>query len=85
LRRRAAAEHLAGAGLVEADGLAGAPLHVADGLEQAQDAEAVDVGGVLGLLEADGDVGLGAEVVDLVGEDGSRGSRRRPVPSLRSA
>jgi hypothetical protein len=57
---------------------------VADGLEQAQDAEAVDVGGVLGLLEADGHVRLGAEVVDLVGQHLSR-TWRRPVPSLRSA
>jgi hypothetical protein len=29
------------------------------------------VGGVLGQLEGDGDVGLGAQVVDLVGLDGA--------------
>ncbi|QHN93984.1 uncharacterized protein DS421_17g597370 [Arachis hypogaea] len=35
-----------------------------------------DVGGVVGDLEGDGDVGLGGEVVDLVGEDGVEPRRR---------
>ena len=40
----------------------------ADGVEETQRAEAVDVGGVLGHLERDLDVRLGAQVVDLRGE-----------------
>jgi hypothetical protein len=63
---RAAAEHLARPGLVEPHLRAGALLDVADRLEQAQDTEAVDVGGVLGLRERDRHVRLGGEVVDLV-------------------
>ena len=39
----------------------------ADRLEQAQRADAVGVGGVFGRLEADLDVALGGQVVDLVG------------------
>ena len=39
----------------------------ADRLEQAQRADAVGVGGVFGRVEADLDVALGGEVVDLVG------------------
>ena len=38
----------------------------ADGFEQAQRADGIYVGGVFRGFEADGDVGLGAEVVDLV-------------------
>ena len=59
------AVHFAAGGLVEADGQAG----VADGLEQVHGSEGVDGDGVDGLIEADADVGLGAEVVDFVGLD----------------
>lgn len=38
----------------------------ADGFEQTQGAYGIDIGGVLGGFEGDGDVGLGAEVVDFV-------------------
>ncbi|KAL6982827.1 hypothetical protein U1Q18_016220 [Sarracenia purpurea var. burkii] len=41
-----------------------------DGLEEAEGASGDDVSSVLGDLERDGDVGLGGEIVDLVGEDG---------------
>ena len=40
-----------------------------DGIEHTESAEAVDITGVLGELERDLDVGLGAEVVDLGGLD----------------
>ncbi|MCY1531169.1 hypothetical protein D9M68_663870 [compost metagenome] len=56
---------LAGAGLVEA-GFLFEPED-ADRFEQAQGAQAVDVGGVFGALEADGHMALCAQVVDLVG------------------
>jgi hypothetical protein len=56
---------LAGAGLVEARLLGQA--QDADGLEQPQRADAVGVGRVFGLLEADGHVAHRAQVVDLVG------------------
>ena len=39
----------------------------ADRLEQPQRAEGVGVGGVFGRFEADRDVALGGEIVDLVG------------------
>jgi len=42
---------------------------VVDGIEDAQGAQGVDVAGVLGNLEADLDVALGAQVVDLAGAD----------------
>ena len=58
---------LGGAGLVEAGFLF--QTENADGFEQAQGADGVDVGGVFGAFEADGDVALGAEVVDFVGLD----------------
>lgn len=71
LRRRGGAEHLGGSGLVVADvGSAGGGDVGADGLEEAEGASGDDVGGVVGDLEGDGDVGLGGEVVDLIGEDG---------------
>ena len=56
-----------GAGLVEAGFLF--QTENADGFEQAQGADGVDIGGVFGAFEADGDVALGAEVVDFVGLD----------------
>ena len=59
------AEHLRGRGLVEAGPFLQA--QDADGLEQAQGAERVGVGGVLGGLEAHLHVRLRREVVDLVG------------------
>ncbi len=60
-----AAVHLGGAGLVEAD----RPVGGADGLEHPERAHGGGLGGELGHLEADLDVALGAEVVDLVGPD----------------
>ena len=57
----------AGGGLVELGFLFEA--EDADGFEEAEGAEGVGVGGVLGLFEGDLDVGLCAEVVDLVGLD----------------
>ena len=63
LRRRRGAEHLGGGGLVEARLDPGE----ADRLEQARGAQAGDVPGVLRLVEADRDVALRGEVVDLVG------------------
>jgi hypothetical protein len=62
------AEELGGGGLVDARLLLEA--EDADGFEQAQRAEAVGVGRVLGRLEGDLHVALGREVVDLVGLDG---------------
>jgi hypothetical protein len=59
------AVQLAGAGLVEAGFLL--QPQDADGFEQAQGADAVGVGGVLGRLEADRHVAHRAQVVDLVG------------------
>ena len=61
------AVELAGAGLVELCFLFEA--EDADGFEEAEGAQGVGVGGVLWLFEGDLDVGLGAEVVDLVGLD----------------
>ena len=61
------AEQLRCGGLVEADPV-GHPQEP-DRLEQAERAQGVDVGGVLGFLEAHRDVRLRAEVVDLVGLD----------------
>ena len=67
LRRRGRAEHLGAGGLVEPHRLAAVELP--DGLQQAQGAQADDVGGVERLVERDADVALGPEVVDLVGPD----------------
>jgi hypothetical protein len=61
------AVELAGAGLVEAGLLFQAAD--ADGFQQSQGADAVGVGGVFGLFEAHRHVGLGGQVVDLVGLD----------------
>ena len=55
------AVHLGRAGLVEADRPVGGP----DGLEHPERAHRGGVGGELGHLEADLDVALGAQVVDL--------------------
>ena len=60
------AVELGGGGLVEA----GIEVELAHGFEQANGADAGDLGGVLRDLEGDLDVGLGAEVVDLVGAHG---------------
>jgi hypothetical protein len=59
------AEQFARAGLVEARAMR--QTQRAHGLQQPQRAQAIDVGGVLRLLEADGHVAHGAQVVDLVG------------------
>ena len=59
------AVEFAGAGLVEAGFLFEA--EDADGVEQAQYAEGIRVGGVFGFFEADSNVALGGEIVDLVG------------------
>ncbi len=58
---------LGGGGLVEADLL----LHTAsaDGIEHTEDTNTVGVGGVLGHIEGNLDVGHGAEVVDFGGAD----------------
>jgi hypothetical protein len=60
-----AAEHLGGTRLVET----GRMIELADCLQQAQRSEGVDVGGVYGVLEGDGHMRLGTEVVHLVGPD----------------
>src|ERR1035437_8792416 len=65
LGRRGRAEHFARGCLVEAAAQTGA----VDGLQQAKRAHADRIAGILGDLEADLDVTLGAEVVDLVGPD----------------
>ena len=56
---------LGGGGLVEADLL----LHTAgaDGIEHAEDTNTVSIGGVLGHIEGNLNVGHGAEVVNLIG------------------
>ena len=58
-----AAIELGGGSLIEARSLVEAEN--AHGLEQPQSAERVGVGGVLGCFEADLDVALGREVIDL--------------------
>ena len=67
LGRCGAAVQLGGARLVEPGGAGQA--QDANGLEQAQGADAVGVGGVFRRVEADLDVALRREVVDLVGAD----------------
>mmetsp|Transcript_1083 Transcript_1083/g.1870 ORF Transcript_1083/g.1870 Transcript_1083/m.1870 type:complete len:369 (+) Transcript_1083:223-1329(+) len=59
------AVQLGGRGLVEFDLL----LHAAgaDGIEHAEDANTIGIGGVLGHIEGNLDVGHGAEVVNLIG------------------
>ena len=59
------AEHLGGGGLVVADFFNEAGF--ADGFEDTLGAEADDVAGVFGDIEGNAHVGLGAEVVNLVG------------------
>ena len=59
------AEQFRGRGLVEARRLFQAEN--ADRLEQAQGPQGIGVGGVFGSLEADLDMALGRQVVDLVG------------------
>jgi hypothetical protein len=56
------AVHFGAGSLVEADGQSG----VADGFEEIHGSEGVDSHGINGLVEADADVGLGAEVVDFI-------------------
>ena len=56
------AEHLGGSGLVELDGVIG-PVQ---GFEDAKVPHGDGIGGVFGHLKGDGDVALGAEVVDLI-------------------
>ena len=63
LRRGGGTEHLAGGGLVEA----GLDPALADDLQQADGAQRGDIAGVFGQVKADADMGLGGEVVDLVG------------------
>ena len=63
------AEHLRARRLVEADLVAGVVLNVADGLKEPQRANGGHVGGVGRLVEADSDMALGGEVVDLVRSD----------------
>ncbi len=75
LRRRCPAEHLAGRRLVEAHALVEARL--ADRLQQAQRPQRHRRGGVLGDVEADADVALRAEVVDLVGLHGAQRAVQR--------
>lgn len=65
LGRFSRAEHFGGGSLVEA----GFDAAFADGFEDAHGAEAGDVAGVFGKVEADAHVGLGGEVVDFVGAD----------------
>ena len=60
---------LGGGGLVE-PAVGGGEGGETEGLEETEAAEGVDVGGVLGEVEADFDVALGAEVVDLGGAEG---------------
>ena len=61
------AEHLATAGLVKANRVVLCAAHHANGFQHAQHAKACDVGGELGLVEAERDERDGAKVVDLVG------------------
>jgi DNA polymerase III subunit gamma/tau len=58
---------LRGGGLVKAGFFLQAQQ--ADGFQESQGPEGIGVGGIFGGLEADLDVGLGAEIVDLIGLD----------------
>ena len=84
LRRLAhLAEHLRRRRLVEADRVVLGAADDADRLEHAQDADAGDVGGELGLAERQRHEAHGAEVVDLVGLDLlDRGDERRQVAQV---
>lgn len=71
LRGRSRSEHLRRPGLVVPDVRPTGGGDVgAHGLEEAEGAGGDDVGSVVRDFEGDGDMGLGGEVVDLVGEDG---------------
>ena len=69
------AVELGGGGLV--DLAATGEAYLADGLDDAEDADGIDIGGELGGVEADLHVALGGEVVDLrgahVGDDADNG------------
>ena len=65
-------------------GRSGSASRRADRLEQPERAHARGVGGELGHLEADLDVALGAEVVDLVGLDAVQVADRATSESVRS-
>ena len=69
------AVELGGGGLV--DLAAAGEAYLADGLDDAEDADGIDVGGELGGVEADLHMALGGEVVDLrgahVGDDADNG------------
>ena len=69
------AVELGGGGLVDLAAIGEA--HLADGLDDAEDADGIDIGGELGGVEADLHVALGGEVVDLrgahVGDDADNG------------
>lgn len=70
LGRGSGSEHLGGPRLVVFDvGAAGGGDVGTDGLEETEGSGGDDVGGVIGDLKGDGDVGLRGEVVHLVGED----------------
>src|SRR5262245_52976595 len=70
LWRRCRAEHLGGAGLVEAHGSARVRHVIPECLEQAQRAHRDDIGCVLRDVEGDSDVALSAEMVDLIRRNG---------------
>ena len=69
------AVELGGGGLVDLAAIGEA--YLADGLDDAEDADGIDIGGELGGVEADLHVALGGEVVDLrgahVGDDADDG------------
>ena len=69
------AVELGGGGLVDLAAIGEA--HLADGLDDAEDADGINIGGELGGVEADLHVALGSEVVDLrgahVGDDADDG------------
>lgn len=68
LRRRGGSEHFRRPSLVVFDvGSAGCRDVRADSFEEAEGSGSNDVGGVIRDLEGNGDVGLGSEVVNLVG------------------
>lgn len=71
LGRRSGSEHLRGSGLVVPNVRSAGGHDVgSDSFEEAERAGGHHIGGVIGDLEGDGDVGLGSEVVDLVRGDG---------------
>ena len=41
----------------------------ADGIEETEGSDGIDIGGILGHVERDLDMGLGTQIVDLGGED----------------